>query len=66
MSQSKVHTDDQTVGGQQTTHRMCSAFDTLGKITKKQFKSEHKRKNILSMGKIFFKILIHIILLFKI
>jgi len=38
----------------------------IGQNYKKQFKSEDERKNILSMGNIFFKILIHNILLFKI
>ena len=54
MSQSKVHTDDLTVGGQQTTRHMCSVFGTYAKTTKKKhFKNEDERKNVLSMGKIF-------------
>ena len=54
MSQSKVHTDDLTVGGQQTTRHMCSVFDTEAKTTKKkQFKNKDERKSVLSIGKIF-------------
>jgi len=49
MSQSKMHTDDLTVGGQQTTHYMCSVFITLAKITKKKISKEGQKKKRLGV-----------------
>ena len=61
-----MHTDDLTVGEQQTTRYMCSIFGTLVKITKNSSKMRMKEKASRVWVRYFVYILIHNILLFNI